>query len=132
MTDFFGGFDILYDFPRIENLDLSVSGHRTAAVTVCASVHHHHTVSGGQEKFGIWEHHRAIVRSTVQEKNPIAVWMGWLELPTTEKDAIVGANDEVFTGRVKALKSLIGSGYLSHSQPTAEGVQNGGSKNQTS
>jgi hypothetical protein len=29
---------ILYDFPRIENLALSVSGHRTAAVTVCADL----------------------------------------------------------------------------------------------
>jgi hypothetical protein len=66
------------------------------------------------------------VRSTVQEKNPIAICMGRPELPAIEEDAIVGADDEVFTGRASVLRSLIGLGYLPLSESAANGVKNSG------
>ena len=128
MADFFASFKILYDCPRIENLDLSVSRLCAAAIAVCPSIHYRHTVSGSQEEFCIWKHDRAIVRSPVQEKNPITVWVGRSDLPTSEEDAIVGADKEVFPTRVKAGNNLVGLRHLPRGQPAAEGVKNSGTE----
>jgi hypothetical protein len=64
----------------------------------------------------------------VQEKNPITVWVGRSDLPTSEEDAIVGADKEVFPTRVKARKNLVGLGHLPRGQPAAEGVKNSGTE----
>jgi len=68
------------------------------------------------------------MRSTVQEKNPIAVWMGRPDLPTIEKDVIVGADQEGFPTRVKVRENLVGLRHLPHRQPAAEGMKNGGTE----
>ena len=130
MTHFFGRFKTFYDCVHIENLELPVSGHGTATIAVCPSVHHHDAVSGGHQKLCIWEHGGAIVRSTVQEKNPVAVWMDRPGLPAIKNGAIIGADNEVFTGGVKACEKLVGLGRLPHGEAVAKGMQNRRTKDQ--
>jgi len=58
--------------------------------------------------------------------------MGRPDFPAIEKDAIVGADDEVFAGRVKVRKNLFGLGHLRDGQATAKGVKNSGAEEQSS
>src|SRR5690242_9449397 len=68
---------------------------------MAACVHHDHTVSGPQEKFGLADDADAIVCHAMKKKDPRAIGIVRSDCPASEVDAVCGAYIEILSVRMR-------------------------------
>jgi hypothetical protein len=81
---------------RVVAFEPAVGCHRALTFTVRARVHHRDAVAGPKKKARVFEGPHAIVRDSVEEHNPGAIWVCRANFPTAKKHAVGRSDAERF------------------------------------
>src|SRR5215475_12447348 len=111
MVWLFGKLECVDDGTCVFAFEPAVGGDGTAAIAMIARIHHHDAVPVLQKEFGLADNADAVVGDSMKQQDPGAVWICGTDFPATQKNAIRGANGEVFAVAFGMREAGVGFSY---------------------